>query len=523
VLAPEQLRAPEGPFEWEKFLRPHRFMLLAVWDEAARCVALALLLVFVLFLVRAVEGRRAADCAAASVALALALLATPFALFPAVLLALCLLAVLRPEAKRANVALAGAVGALGWALAARWLPPSLWGSLIAASAANEPWSFRSVTALCGTALVWLVALHGLRRWKADWRIAFALLFTVAAGSGPVLARWMDRQFLPHPTRFRIELEAAIVLLALFAVRPLAGRLPRTAQAALGMAIMAFTVQQVLVHRRLAKDALYPADPRETIEYRTAARVARELPGQRVMLPGSIALWANAFADGIQLGGSDGSLAYSRVQQRAMKIVYEGQRGVGDDPRVSLAWLQAFGATAVVVPGPSSREFWKPFVHTDKFDGVLPVLWKEEGVTAYRVPQRTASLAHVVPEGMLVRRPETASLWRYSAALDSEAFPPATLEWQGRNRMRVAATAGPGQVISIQVNYHPGWRAAQAGRSVEVRRDGLGFLWLRPAAEGAAEIDLEYTGGWGSRVCGWLTAGAMLVAGACLLTGLRRSK
>ena len=65
--------------------------------------------------------------------------------------------------------------------------------------------------------------------------------------------------------------------------------------------------------------------------------------------------------------------------------------------------------AVAVSGPRSQQYWKPYTHAAKFEGVLPVLWSEDDVTIYRVPVRTESQAHVAPRGVLVTRaPATAS-------------------------------------------------------------------------------------------------------------------
>jgi hypothetical protein len=245
-----------------------------------------------------------------------------------------------------------------------------------------------------------------------------------------------------------------------------------------------------------------------------------------MMPGSIAHWANAFTPTPQFSGSEGTMAYSQIQQRAMTAIY-------DD--ASIAWLKAYGASAVVVPGPGSREFWKPFAHPEKFDGVLPSLGSEDGVTIYRVPQRSLSLAHVVPESALVMQtpmqapiqtpmPSAGTqlgrykLDRYIAALDDAAFPEAPLQWQGRNRMRIRAVAKPGQVISIQVSYHPGWHARIDGRPAAVHADGLGLMWLRPEPNGASSVEMDYDGGWELRLCRWLSLVGILVAAVCLLRG-----
>ena len=58
-----------------------------------------------------------------------------------------------------------------------------------------------------------------------------------------------------------------------------------------------------------------------------------------------------------------------------------------------------------MPGPQSREHYHPFPNSHKFDGLLPVLWHDEDDTIFRVPQRTLSLARVIPrEAEVVRQP-----------------------------------------------------------------------------------------------------------------------
>src|SRR6202040_2566994 len=99
--------------------------------------------------------------------------------------------------------------------------------------------------------------------------------------------------------------------------------------------LALAAEQIVSHRQYGKIILRGADLTQTIEYRTAAWTAQHLPGVRVMLPGSIAQWANDFTDAQQYAGSSWSQAYSQVQQLGLKSIYEG------DARVSLDWLEAF--------------------------------------------------------------------------------------------------------------------------------------------------------------------------------------
>ena len=414
---------------------------------------------------------------------------------------------------------------LGYALAAGFLPPSMWRAMALASAAHEPWSWDwgLLKTLAASAVVWVTLVHYLSRWIADWRLRFFGLLAFAMSWGPVLSVWLHRQVLPQPQHFRMEMEPAIALAVVFGLRPPLEKLPRWGKVALACAMLLVAGQQTLERRRLAKDTLNPADVTRTIEYRTAIRVSREFPRARVMMPGSIAQWANAFTETLQFSGGEGMAAYSQRQQRAMTAIYQGGKTPAEDARVALAWLKAYGVAAVVVSGPLSRETWKPFAHPLKFDGVLPVVWSDDGVTAYRVPQRTLSLAHVVPENALVTQmpghaADTAPLDRYNAALDDPALPESALEWQGRNRIRIRALPAPGQVVSIQISYHPGWHATLNGRPAEIRADGLGAMWLRPDSAGPAMVELDYDGGWELRVCRWIGLAGILAAALCLVRG-----
>ena len=94
--------------------------------------------------------------------------------------------------------------------------------------------------------------------------------------------------------------------------------------------------------------------------------------------------------------------------------------------------------------------------------------------------------------------------RYVAALDDPSLPAAEFQWEGRNRIRIHTTAKPGQAIAIQVSYHPGWHATSGNRHLQVRKDGLGLIWLRPECNGPCEVQLEYDGGWELRLCRWLS-------------------
>jgi hypothetical protein len=457
LLSPAQILAPDGAFSWAEFAGAHRFKLLGLWDETPHCAALTFLFLFL-----AVRERRVAAVAF----LALAMLAWPFAIVAAGLSLLCLHTVRKTNTRHT-------AWIVVWALllTARFLPPSLWYAMGAALAAQYPWNLGVVKGLAGAAVIWFTIEHVIERRAIDWRLRWMALWAFAMGCAPLILRWAHSQVLPQAYRFRLEMEAAVALLAVFGLRAALERAPRVAKGAIAAAALALAVPLTIHERRLAKDVLYPADVTHTIEYRAAQRIARELPGARVLLPGSIAHWANAFTDIPQFSGGEGDTAYSQTQQSALRKIFEG-----DDAHRAVALLQAYGTTAVAVSSPGSSEVWKPFEHPEKFDGVLPVLWSEEGVTVYRVPGD-----------------------------------PAILEWKDRNHVAVHSVATPGQVISVPISYHPGWHAVVGGSSMDVHRDSLGLVSLRAAQPGPATVELTYDGGWELRLCGWITIAAALAA------------
>jgi hypothetical protein len=209
-------------------------------------------------------------------------------------------------------------------------------------------------------------------------------------------------------------------------------------------------------------------------------------------------------------------------------VYAAAESREQDAEFSLKWLKAYGVGAVGVAGRNSPEFWKQFKHPDKFEGTLTALWRENDTTIYRVPLRTTSLAHVVPQSARVDRSpagpgDLARLTRLVESLDNPALANADFHWTGRNSIHIDAVTEPGDVVFIQVTHHPGWRATVAGSKVELHRDGLGLMWLQPGCNGACKIDLEYTGGLELRLCWFVRclALALLLVGGPVLQRRKR--
>jgi hypothetical protein len=210
-------------------------------------------------------------------------------------------------------------------------------------------------------------------------------------------------------------------------------------------------------------------------------------------------------------------------------IYSGMNAGARDGEIAALWLKALGAHAVSVPGPKSEESYKPFANPNKFEGLLPVLWREGGDAIYGVPARSASLAHVMAAGEVVHDPpvnglDTPELERYAAALDSPAYPEAAWRWTSRHSAVIDATIAPGQVVSVQTTYHPGWTATAGGVPQRISRDGLGFLTVKPACQGPCRITLSFDGGREWRIACLLSLAAMLAVLGLACAGFwRRGK
>jgi hypothetical protein len=170
--------------------------------------------------------------------------------------------------------------------------------------------------------------------------------------------------------------------------------------ALLLVALALAVEQTVDHRKLEKKFTFPQDVTGTVEFRAAAWAQKTFPGIRFFLPGSMAQWANTYTSIQQFTGGSFTMATNLVQQRATPP---------SDGADNAARRASHADVAQGIRRRRGRHQRKgqqgilAAVHpSEKFDGVLPALWHESGVTMYRVPLREFTLAHMVPESALAR-------------------------------------------------------------------------------------------------------------------------
>jgi hypothetical protein len=273
-----------------------------------------------------------------------------------------------------------------------------------------------------------------------------------------------------------------------------------------------TVHAVMYARNLIRSI----EPSRLGEYKIAKWLDQNRPGDRAFISGSASFLYNVFTDNPQVCGGHEQQAVNLFIPAVTFTIYTGMNAGSRDAQYSLFWLKAFGARAISVPGPNSTDYFKPFIHPRKFDGVLPLLWREGDDAIYEVPGRSASLAHVIPSSAVVAKTpihglNIAPVKPYVAALDDPRYPPATFQWKGMSHAVIRATVAPGQVISVQVTYDRGWEAWANGRRQPTRGDALGQMVIEPDRPGPCEILLSYTGGNEKLVTRALSLAAFLVA------------
>lgn len=499
LLAPDSFLVPPGDFAFGNLLDLHRYYVVAVWDEGPHIAALALWPLALLSLFRLLETRRWSWLAGGVLVMAAMVYLSAFGATLLVLTAICVLGALGfTWGRMGAVALAGV---LTYLAACAALPPSLVSIIREASNFNgHGWTWASWTTLALVGVAWAVAQPWLMRNVGDSRLRFFLLFSLTTLLIVWLYKYGGRQFVPQPERYKMELAVGTTISAVFGLRLVWSKLSRPLAWALALLALSVGVEQIVAARQWAKKNIQDRDLAATVEYGVAEAIDDHVsPGERVMLPGSIARWFAAFYARPQFGGGSWATAPNLAQQWARNDVFDE---VGDVRR-SMIWFQAYGVSAVVTAGADSPAFWKAFADPDKYDGQLEALWSDRDTTLYRVPLRTRSQAHALPEGAQTTS-DWATVHAFVAALQSERLPGLSLEWDGRDRVWINGQVLANEGVLAHINYHPGWTARVADDVVPLEADGLGQMWIRPGCEGDCSIELRYSGGFELHAVRWVS-------------------
>jgi hypothetical protein len=504
---------------------PWRLRVLVFWGEGPHTVVLSLLPLVLLILYLAMTKRTYIWYAAATIATAFLVLTNAFGAVDLLVSCGCLLLASQWKEIPRRALIICVIGIVSYL----WVSPFLTPTLIRTISENSQFVGGDYTP--GKMLPWrVVILAGLTGLSfatgrmQDYFTRFTLLITFAFLAIAGLALIANLAAVAQASRYSLEMELGVSLAAAFLLRPLLLRSSVSLRIIVASLLIAVSVHQIVYYRSYAKTIIQKVDVTQTIEYKIAKAVAANLGGLRAFVPAQPGTWLNVFADTPQMDSGHLPFNPNATEGAAAYAICSGQNAGTRDAENSILWLKAYGCHAVQVSGPKSRVEGKPFVNPKKFESVLPVLWHEEDDTIYSVPQRTRSLAHVVPlSAIVMRKPihglDTEDVVRYVAALDDPALPPAELTWRSPSEARINATVHPGQVVSVQSTYDKGWIASANGRPAEVGRDGIGLSVIYADCDGPCDIRFIFDGGLERRICraaSWTVTAGILIAGLYVL-------
>ena len=470
-----------------------RLRNIVVFGETPHNVALCLLPLSLLLTWRYLERPTVRRFALAALAAAAVMFTNAFGLVAVVLSSVILCATGKSPSWK-QLASVGGIQFAAYLVVCRFLPPSLIRVLERNSqfvGGDYRFTLRTI-GLTGCFLAILVVLWASTRRLSNPMLQFAILFSVCFGG----ITWLGLagiNLLPQPVRYHLEMEPGLCLLGVFLLEPMIRRIPGRLALAASLICIAPLVWVGIKDWRFARRLIHPADITHSVPFREARWIATNLPGQRVLVSSQGQFLFNLFSDNPQMGAGHDPSAPNPVQLLAIRAIYEGQNGP-----ISVLWLKAFGCGAIVVPGRDSEDHFHWIANPDKFEGRLPLLWRESGESIYQIPQRTASLAHIIPRSAVVgTQPrnglDVGELRRYVDALESAALPSASIVWENPDHARIAAKMDFSEVLSVQITYDPGWEARIGNRKVKTSADGLGFIVIDPECADCS-IDLEFTGG-----------------------------
>jgi hypothetical protein len=497
-FSPSALLIPAFGADLVNPLAGRRLQVLTVYGEGPHITALALLPVAMLALEYARRKPTGRALALAALAIATMFLTNVPGSMALSLAVFCWLSVQDAQRLVAWKIAAGAA-ALAYMVACYGVPPSSLGTVFgnvgpmhsgfSQSLKHSPyWLPLLIASIAGLG-------YGLARTRlplfARFGLAYFLLTLVLVRTARLSEKF---ELLPQAGRLHLEMELGASLVLGWLVWLLyRWRWTRYAVVAFGLAVLFY---QSKAYRWRARIDIAPAKVEERSEYVSARWIDANLAGRRVYTAGSTSFWFNAFTDTPQMTGC---CEQGRSMVALAAVPYLVQVGVTEEyTRLGITWLQAMGVHAIVVNGPESNDEYKDYRKPGRFEGLLPVLHRERGDTIYQIPQRTASLAHVlhagealapVPSGV----PGNADVTRYVNAIESPDRPDARCDWLRSGKARIRARLERGDEIIVQAAYVPGWKAKVGGAARPVLADGIGFVLIRPQCEGDCEINLEWSG------------------------------
>jgi hypothetical protein len=502
---------------------PFRLNVLVRYGEGPHMTALAWIPLAILFSYYAIQRWRPISLALAAVCAAMVVSnnfygATSIALlFPILVWAVSITQLDLWVWARASL-----IAGLAYGLTAFWLVPSYLQITISnmryVSSKGNLWS---ACVLLIVVIAFLVLSYRFARGKPEATYLVFLCGALAIFAVNVLGHHYVRFLVfGDPGRLFPELDLLMILFSVELLRRLwAGAIWRKLVA--GVLVTAALSTSYLYLRNSRSVFVVDPDPTDQVQYQMQDWMASNMPGSRALTAGSVRFWYDAWHDLPHIGGgSEQGLLNPMVMPAQWEVLF------GKGFNLSLWWLQLFGADAVLVNEPQSKEFYHDIHFPEKFKGNLSILHDDgAGNIVYEVPRRYASLARVVDRAKLDALPDIPgngdepSLTAWVNALENGPEAPTETQWLGTDAMRVRAPVQEGQSVVVQVSYDSNWRAYVHEQPVPIRRNKLGFMTVDTPA-GTQEFRLEFPTPLSNQVGRLVTFMSLLMVGGLVYLGTR---
>ncbi len=413
-----------------------------------------------------------------------------------------------------------AAAALAYLLACFWLTPSFVKTIV------SNWPADSFGYRLGLkqayALAIMVGGALLIRLLFRWRHGSFYFCLVALGA--FVFGWIATAHyvygvdtIPESRRYAIEFELFLALALAEGLRlalNCSNQTVRLCALGSGGVLLLAGLPQVSAYATQGWQQWLPVAPESTIEYQLARWIAQHAPEGRVFASGGLRFRLDSWFDIQQVGGAFETGLRNRVPvDLAYRIRTAANFRPGHETEDTLLELKAVGAEYVVVHGPKSKEYYRDFVRPERVAASLPAVYRIDDDTIYALPPRR--LAHLVRPEEIANSDVAdhhAVLTRYVAAIEDPSRPALRSQWLDTNTMAMTGPVPPGDLVTVQVNADPGWRATQDGHEIAMTEDKLGFVVLHPSPAAATRIELRYRGTMEQRIMAAVSAIAWL---ACL--------
>lgn len=374
---------------------------------------------------------------------------------------------------------AAAVAALSFALCSFWLTPSFLAitarNLTLVSQPGHGWSMGLAAALAVAfgALSWGMARKGVPGWTL-FVTGAALFFSLN-----VLGNYFfDFRVTGEPSRLVPEEDLCIILLLVWGGYLAWQRWPaREVRGALVVLALICCAPAYPYFEKPWRHFTRTSEYKHLLEYQLPDWVEKNRPNTRSYVTGTVRFWWNVWHNNAQIGGG----SEQGVHNFGI-IPFFWRTVTSPEPKMDIAWMQAFGVDQVIVNDKTSKLPITDYEHPHKYQGALPVLWEDgKGNWIYEIPRKHGGLARVVEAARYDRiQPpdggdDAEHVNAYADLLEKSETPAAATRWLNTSALEITAETAPGQTLVVQVAHDEYWRAYENGAAYPVRKDAFGQM------------------------------------------------